>query len=96
MFECFVCQKQLKHNNLNTVSSHFRTNKCLKITNDLWLERDLLLQKIQKGDKSTDTLEKHHDADVLYNSYVKFRSDIRQEFYDARLTKWKTVHGLNK
>ena len=81
MFDCKVCNKHLKNYTLRSVSSHFGSNKCLRITNDLWLERDLLLKK-------------HKEADELYKEYIKFKRDIRQEFYDARLKKWKTAHNL--
>ena len=95
MFDCKVCGRHLKNYTLRSVSSHFGSNKCLRITNDLWLERDLLLQKIEKGDGSFDTFKKHKEADELYKEYIKFKRDVRQEFYDARLKKWKTVRGLN-
>ena len=95
MFDCEVCGRHLKNYTLASVSSHFGSNKCLRITNDLWYQRDLFLQKIEKGDKTDETLKKHHDANVLYNHYIKFKRDVKQEFYDTRLKKWKTVHGLN-
>lgn len=73
MFECIICGKKLRvGKNLN---AHFWTNKCLKVTNELWYQRDLLLQKIEKGDNTDETLGKHKELDDLYNSYMKFKLD---------------------
>ena len=77
MFECLICGKKNKWG--GRLNAHFWTNKCLKVTNELWYQRDLLLQKIEKGDNTDETLEKHKEADDLYNSYMKFREDCRLE-----------------
>ena len=74
MSTCKICAKTLKSSDESKYfASHLNSNKCLKVTNDLWYERDLLLQKIQAGDTSEKTVEEHKELDELYISYVKYK-----------------------
>ena len=74
MSTCKICKRKLKCGDETTrFSSHLTSNRCLKVTNDLWYERDLLLQKIQTGDDSKETFEEHKKLDDLHKSYIKYR-----------------------
>ena len=74
MSTCKICQRKLKSGDESPYfASHLTSNKCLKVTNDLWYERDLLLQKIQAGDDSKETFEEHKKLDDLHKSYMKYR-----------------------
>ena len=75
MFGCLICGSTLRNESSKKLGAHFKTIKCLKVTNELWYQRDLLLQKMEKGDNTDETLEKHQEADDLYNSYMKFKRD---------------------
>lgn len=72
MVTCLICQKELMH--AYSFKLHFRSNKCLKVTNDLWYERDLLLQKIQKDNYiKTKTEDEYQKLNVLYTRLIMYR-----------------------
>ena len=74
MTTCKICQRKLKSGDETVYfASHLTSNRCLKVTNDLWYQRDLLLQKIEAGDNSDETAEEHKKLDDLYKYYINYR-----------------------
>ena len=72
MVTCLICQKELMH--VYSFKLHLRcNNKCMKVTNDLYYERDLLLQKIEKGDKTKETIDEHSRLNERYNSLIRYK-----------------------
>ncbi len=71
MVTCLICQKELMH--VYSFKLHLRSYKCLKVTNDLYYERDLLLEKIEKGDKTKETIDEHSRLNELYNSLIRYK-----------------------
>lgn len=90
MWECRICGKQLKNYNLISTYSHFNSNKCLKITKDLKEWKDSLSLDIRFGDTRMDTLKRHHDLKVLYDTHVKFKSRTESEIKFALRHRNKT------
>ena len=79
MWECRICGKQLKNYNLISTYSHFNSNKCIKITDDLLEWKNSLHLDIEFGDDRISTIKRHHDMKVLYDTYVKFKSNTEKE-----------------
>ena len=74
MSVCKICGKQLKTSGESVYfSKHVRSWRCLKITNDLWYQRDLLLQKIENGDASIDTLQEYETLDKKHEMLMDYR-----------------------
>jgi hypothetical protein len=72
MVTCLICQKELMH--VYSFKLHLGSNKCLKVTNDLYYEIDLILQKIQNDNYIKIKREDEYNRlNILYTRFILYK-----------------------
>ena len=91
MSECLICGQKFKNENWRSSAGrrHFISNKCLRVTNDLWDEREQMYETIRDGQERwtisdenrnepkiwtlREQLEEFSRLEQLYNKYHEYR-----------------------
>jgi hypothetical protein len=92
MSECLICGQKFKNENWRYYKAgrrHFISRKCLRVTNDLWDERESMYETIQNGSETwrisdenrnepkiftlREQLEEFSRLEQLYNKYRDYR-----------------------
>ena len=92
MSECLICGQKFKNENWRSYKAgrrHFISRKCLRVTNDLWDERESVYETIQNGSETwiisdenrnepkiltlREQLEEFSRLEQLYNKYRDYR-----------------------
>lgn len=67
--KCLICGKNIRSISQN----HLTSEKHLKVLNNVWYERDLVLQKIEESDYiDMDLLNSFIELEDIYNAYNEY------------------------
>tara|TARA_R110000823_G_scaffold262682_4_gene383279 strand:- start:80 stop:334 length:255 start_codon:yes stop_codon:yes gene_type:complete len=64
MVTCLICKKELKLE--SSLKNHLYSDKCLKVTNDLYYECDIALQKYELALQKYEALRDFHSTLIEY------------------------------
>ena len=67
MVTCLICKKELKLE--SSLKNHLYSDKCLKVTNDLYYECDIALQKYEALRDFHSTLIEYRQENMINGKY---------------------------
>ncbi len=72
--KCKICNKELK----KIGRRHLWTDKCLRVTNDLWYNIDLIKQKEERIEKGINTKNDLIEYKVKFNDYIEMKKKYKE------------------